>query len=218
MGTILPGPRSDRSDIQVRALGRALVSTSERSRSALGLAAHAIDSGAAARTLDAWVGASSTEGSVGPIMETIAVPPGRVTLSDRRTGSTWEVEVAGFHMAVHPVTSEQYGRDRGRLPVESVSWFDAVRFCNALSEQTGRTPAYAIHGEDVDWDASADGYRLPTEAEWEHACRAGTTGPRYGVLADIAWHRDNSGDRIHEVGGKQPNAWGLHDMLGNVWE
>ncbi|MBB2944352.1 hypothetical protein FB565_004081 [Actinoplanes lutulentus] len=73
-------------------------------------------------------------------------------------------------------------------------------------------------GDGIVWDRSADGYRLPTEAEWEHACRAGTTGPRYGPLDDIAWHRANSGDRIHPPGGKQPNAWGLHDMLGNAWE
>jgi hypothetical protein len=68
------------------------------------------------------------------------------------------------------------------------------------------------------WDRAADGYRLPTEAEWEHACRAGTTGPRYGPLDEIAWYRDNSDGRVHDVGGKQPNAWGLHDMLGNVWD
>lgn len=64
----------------------------------------------------------------------------------------------------------------------------------------------------------ADGYRLPTEAEWEYACRAGTSGPRYGPLDDIAWHRGNSEERPHEPGGRLPNPWGLHDMLGNVWE
>jgi formylglycine-generating enzyme required for sulfatase activity len=151
-------------------------------------------------------------------METVAVPPGRVTLTDRRTSSSWDVDVAGFHLAVHPVTSAEYGGGRGRLPAESVSWWDAVRFCNTLSERAGRRPAYGIDGEDVEWDACADGYRLPTEAEWEHACRAGSSGPRYGPLDDIAWYRGNSGEEIHEVGGKQPNAWGLHDMLGNVWE
>ena len=72
--------------------------------------------------------------------------------------------------------------------------------------------------ETIEWDTSADGYRLPTEAEWEHACRAGSTGPRYGQLDEIAWYRGNSDEQIHEVGGKRPNAWGLYDMLGNVWD
>lgn len=81
-------------------------------------------------------------------------------------------------------------------------------------------PAYRLHadGEGIEWDASADGYRLPTEAEWEHACRAGTDGPRYGPFDEIAWYRGNSDERVHDVGGKQPNPWGLHDMLGNVWD
>jgi formylglycine-generating enzyme len=152
-----------------------------------------------------------------------------VTLSDRRTQRSWSVELAPYELAPFPVTQAQYAEIVGarpgsvegdRLPVETVSWLDAVGFCNALSEREGLTPAYRIHAdaEGVGWDASADGYCLPTEAEWEHACRAGTSGPRYGPLDEIAWHRGNSGERVHEVGGKRPNAWGLYDMLGNVWE
>ncbi|MGW0700081.1 formylglycine-generating enzyme family protein [Streptomyces sp. NPDC002867] len=159
----------------------------------------------------------------------VAVPPGRVTLSDRRTQSSWPVDVASFQMSAFPVTQSSYARVTGqrpssargdRLPVEGVSWWDAVQFCNALSQREGLTPAYHLHldAETAEWDTSADGYRLPTEAEWEHACRAGTTSPRYGQLDEVAWYQGNSAGQIHPVGGKQPNAWGLYDMLGNVWD
>lgn len=161
--------------------------------------------------------------------KTVDVPPGQVTLSDRRTRLTWSVDVARYHLAAVPTTQAQYAEVTGQqpstsrgdqLPVEGVSWWDAVRYCNALSRLEGLEPAYRLGAdqETVEWDTSADGYRLPTEAEWEHACRAGTTGARYGALDDIAWYRGNSDERIHNVGGKQPNAWGLYDMLGNVWE
>ena len=159
----------------------------------------------------------------------VSVPAGRVTLSDRRTERRWDVRLASFRLAAHPVTQEQYARVTGdrpstargdRLPVESVSWWDAIRFCNALSERAGLPSAYRLSadGEDAAWDPDAEGYRLPTEAEWEHACRAGTTGPRYGPLDEIAWYRGNADERIHEVGGRRPNPWGLYDMLGDVWE
>src|ERR671916_570146 len=142
----------------------------------------------------------------------VPVPAGSVVLTDRRSRRSWAVDVAAHQMSAHPVTQAQYAQVTGewpstargdRLPVEGVSWWDAVRFCHALPQKEQLFPAYRLDpdGEGIKWDASADGYRLPTEAEWEHACRAGTTGPRYGPLDDIAWYRGNSGEEIHEVGG-----------------
>ncbi|MEV4346767.1 SUMF1/EgtB/PvdO family nonheme iron enzyme [Actinoplanes sp. NPDC049596] len=142
----------------------------------------------------------------------IRLAPGRVVLADRRTQRRWAVDVAAFEIAALPVTEEG-----SQLPAVEVSWLDAVRYCNERSVADGFAPAYSIKDLDVDWNREADGYRLPTEAEWEYACRAGTVGPRYGDLDDIAWYRDNSGGSRHDVGTRAPNAWGLHDMLGNVW-
>ncbi|WP_329199026.1 formylglycine-generating enzyme family protein [Streptomyces sp. NBC_01435] len=166
----------------------------------------------------------------GTVTELVDIPPGTVTLTDRRTRRSWAVGLAPYRLASVPVTQDLYAHVTGlrpsaargdRLPVESVSWWDAVRFCNALSLREGLAPAYRLPADEddtIEWDAASEGYRLPTEAEWEHACRAGTTGPRHGELDEIAWYRDNAHDRVHEVRGKLPNAWGLHDMLGNVWD
>ncbi|MFE9426582.1 formylglycine-generating enzyme family protein [Kitasatospora sp. NPDC006697] len=158
----------------------------------------------------------------------ISIPGGWITLSDRRTQHRWDVELSPYRMGACPVTQAEYAEVTGerpaehdgedRLPVETVSWWDAVRYCNARSQREGLRPAYRFSDpENAVWDAGADGYRLPTEAEWEHACRAGSTGPHHGELDAIAWYRETSGGRPQPVGTKEPNAWGLYDMLGNVW-
>jgi formylglycine-generating enzyme required for sulfatase activity len=114
------------------------------------------------------------------------------------------------------------------LPVETVSWLDAIDYCNALSRKEGLTPFYRVQGETVevpDWNGT--GYRLPTEAEWEYACRAGSTtrysfGDDAAGLGAFAWYSGNSRTlnvRLSQpVGQKRPNAWGLYDMHGNVEE
>jgi len=105
------------------------------------------------------------------------------------------------------------------LPVNNVSWLDAVKFCNNLSEINNLKPVYNISGDLVNWDTTANGWRLPTEAEWEYACRAGTNTDYYSnSLDNIGWYSDNSGNNLKPSKMKQPNKFGLYDMHGNLWE
>ncbi|WP_199246055.1 formylglycine-generating enzyme family protein [Leifsonia sp. AG29] len=152
------------------------------------------------------------------------IPAGTVTLHDARLKRRWSVDLESFELGVFPVTEELVAELIGepsahpRRPATGVSWLRATRICNAASEWEGVDPAYSFDGEEVNWHVDADGYRLPTEAEWEHACRAGSTAPHYGPLTEVAWTSADGLTAPSDVGHKLPNLNGLFDTLGNVWE
>nr|WP_255577282.1 SUMF1/EgtB/PvdO family nonheme iron enzyme [Cryobacterium sp. 1639] len=145
--------------------------------------------------------------------EMMPIPAGTVSLRDARTGTTRDVDLQAFQLSRSVLVPR--GEDQ---PAASITWFDAIRFCNQLSEAHGAQKVYTIDGRRVTWTTTADGYRLPTEAEWEYACRAGTTGAQYGDLREIAWTGLDGVTSAQPVERREPNAFGLHDMLGNVWE
>ncbi|HRR73540.1 MAG TPA: formylglycine-generating enzyme family protein [Myxococcota bacterium] len=151
-----------------------------------------------------------------------------------------------FYMAQTEVTQGQWKSLIGNnpsehsacgdnCPVENVNWYEAVHYANALSEREGFETCYTLSGcsGTVGSGESKNnlyqcavtfkglgcaGYRLPTEAEWEYAARAGTSGPRYGEIDATTWYWNNSSNTSHPVGGKAANSWGLYDVLGNVFE
>ncbi|KZD33459.1 serine/threonine kinase [Bacillus cereus] len=167
---------------------------------------------------------------IGPVdSNMVKIPAGKVELRDDRIKKEWQVQIKPFLLAKYVVTAELYyaitnralnGNENGNKPVVNISWHEAISFCNLLSKIAGFTEYYSIQddGKKVSCNLHSNGYRLPSEAEWQYACKAGTTGYTYGELDKIAWYNKNSDGKIHEVGKKEPNAWGLYDMLGNVWE
>jgi formylglycine-generating enzyme required for sulfatase activity len=167
-------------------------------------------------------------------MDMISVPTGQFTMGmddgPIDVKPAHRVKVDGFLMDQHEITQEVYERvtsknpsrrKNPKNPVEQVTWSAAARFCNARSMLEGLTPCYNTNTWECDF--SAGGYRLPTEAEWEYACRAGTStrfyfGDSPEELKSYAWFEGNSQSRPHPVSQRKPNAWGLYDMEGNVWE
>lgn len=152
-------------------------------------------------------------------MDFVRIPPGNFMMGCSAGDSECYPEekpahrvviTRGFEIGRCQVTQAEYEAVMGfnysyftgpNLPVEGVSWEDVKKFCDLLN---GKKDGYR--------------YRLPTEAEWEYAARAGDTSPRYAPLDLVAWYRDNAEGKTHPVGEKRPNAFGLHDTLGNVWE
>jgi formylglycine-generating enzyme required for sulfatase activity len=165
--------------------------------------------------------------------EMVLLPDGSFRMGDSAGQSDeppHNVSVSPFYLDRYLVTQELYEKVMGvnpskrkqpKNPVERTQWTDAVRFCNKCSELDGLTPCYHVNTWACNFDA--DGYRLPTEAEWEYACRAGSTGKFcFGdaekELAQYGWLKPHSQGKTQPVGQKRPNRWGLYDMHGNVWQ
>lgn len=141
-------------------------------------------------------------------------PVHRVTLSHAFEMSRFEISQAVYKDVISANPSLE---DNENLPVYNVNFIDAINFCNALSEKQNLSACYSITGNEVEFNEKANGWRLPTEAEWEYACRAGGAD-QDDLLGEFAWYVGNSGLALHTPGKLTANSFGLYDMLGNVWE